>query len=60
MNDITALALLVSKAKASVFTMEYISNDGKSFVLTYKDETDQPSRCYSDHDIRRSFRKVAA
>ena len=25
MNDITALALLVSKAKASVFTMEYIS-----------------------------------
>lgn len=42
------------------FIIEYISNDGKSFVLTYKDETDQPSRCYSDHDIRRSFRKVAA
>ncbi|MBI1679474.1 hypothetical protein [Citrobacter portucalensis] len=40
------------------FIIEYISKDGKSFVLVYKDENNQPSRCYADHDIRRSFRKV--
>lgn len=40
------------------FIIEYISNDGKSFVLVYQADATQPSRCYADYDIRRSFRKV--
>ena len=40
------------------FIIEYISKDGKSFVLVYQNDAVQPSRSYSDHDIRRSFRKV--
>ena len=40
------------------FIIEYISNDGKSFVLIYRDDANKPSRGYSDHDIKRSFRKV--
>jgi len=40
------------------FIIEYISKDGKSFVLVYQDDATQPSRCYADYDIRRSFRKV--
>lgn len=40
------------------FIIEYISKDGKSFVLVYQADVTQPSRCYADYDIRRSFRKV--
>lgn len=40
------------------FIIEYISNDGKSFVIVYQADATQPSRCYADYDIRRSFRKV--
>lgn len=40
------------------FIIEYISKDGKSFVLVYQADTTQPSRCYADYDIKRSFRKV--
>lgn len=35
MNDITALALLVSKAKASAFTMKYISQFEASDIEAY-------------------------
>ncbi len=40
------------------FIIEYISKDGKSFVLVYQNDPSQPSRCYADYEIRRSFRRA--
>lgn len=44
----------------NIFTIEYISRDGNSFVLVSSDgkyEKYKKSRCYTLPDIKRSFKK---
>ena len=42
----------------NIFTIEYISKDGNSFVLVSSDGKYEKSRCYTLPDIKRSFMKT--
>lgn len=40
------------------FIIEYISNDGFCFIVTYKYKNEEKSRCYDKISINRSFRII--